>query len=360
MGVWCFFVVKGELSVMYYRYPVLAPVLLFAGAAFLIGIILLYIYSAVLQPEEHPPAASVVSVLADGRQYSVQTYGSTVSDVLRQQHIELAADDLLQPQADTPLHNRMTIRITRVTRQHTVTVESIPYETVYYDDPHLEQGKQQIIQSGQTGLARITRLAGMNDGMTVSDQILSRETMHPYRPQVIAIGTRESAPSIPAVSVSVPAAVSVPTSAGVEQEHDHPGSSPDLSVSPSQPADSQIVAGAASLPVKSYRYTLQAELTAYTAGLESTGKQPGDAGYGVTASGAVVAEGQTVSVDPRIIPMGWWIYIEGVGYRKAEDTGSAIKGNRIDVYMQELNAARSFGRKSGVTVYVIGPDQPDT
>ncbi|WP_162198436.1 G5 and 3D domain-containing protein [Paenibacillus wulumuqiensis] len=345
---------------MYYRYPVLAPVLLFVGAAFLIGIILLYMYSTSLQPEEHPPAASVVSVLADGRQYSVQTYGSTVSDVLRQQHIELAPDDLLQPQADTPLHNRMTIRITRVTRQQTVTVESIPYETVYYNDPQLAQGQQQIIQSGQTGLVRLTRLAGINDGMAVSDQIISRETVQPYHPQVVAVGTREPAPSTPALSVSTPAAVSVPTSADVEINHDYPGSSPDLSVSTRQPADSQIAAGAASSPVKSYRYTLQAELTAYTAGLESTGKQPGDAGYGVTASGAIVAEGQTVSVDPRVIPMGWWMYIEGVGYRKAEDTGSAIKGNKIDVYMKDLDAARSFGRKSGVRVYVIGPDQPDT
>ncbi|WP_458119670.1 G5 domain-containing protein [Paenibacillus sp. Z6-24] len=337
---------------MYYRYPVLAPVLLFVGAVFLIGAMLLYMYSAVMQPEDRSPTAAVVSVLADGRQYSVRTYGSTVSDVLRQQHIELAPDDLLQPEAAAPLHNRMTIRITRVTRQQIVTVEPIPYETVYYNDPQLKQGKQRIIQTGQTGLVKMTLLAGMKDGIAVSDQIISRETVQPYHPQVVAVGTQEPEPIRPGVSV--------PASAGMEIDHDHSGSSSDPFVPSRQPADSQIIADAASLPVKAYRYTLQTELTAYTAGLESTGKQPGDAGYGVTASGAIVAEGQTVSVDPRVIPIGWWMYIEGVGYRKAEDTGSAIKGNKIDVYMNNLDAARSFGRKSGVRVYVIGPDQPDT
>lgn len=98
---------------------------------------------------------------------------------------------------------------------------------------------------------------------------------------------------------------------------------------------------------------LSADLTAYTAGPESTGKRPGDPAYGVTASGAHVQDHRTIAVDPRKIPIGTKVYIEGIGVRVAEDTGGAIQGNRIDVYMSDLSAAIQFGYKRDVKVYIL-------
>jgi 3D (Asp-Asp-Asp) domain-containing protein len=98
---------------------------------------------------------------------------------------------------------------------------------------------------------------------------------------------------------------------------------------------------------------LTTTLTAYTAGYESTGKTPDHAAYGVTKSGAYVEEGRTVAVDPSVIPFGTRIYIEGVGYRTAEDSGSAIVGSRLDIYFEDVQEARQFGVKRGVTVYVL-------
>lgn len=94
-------------------------------------------------------------------------------------------------------------------------------------------------------------------------------------------------------------------------------------------------------------------LTAYTAGPESTGKRPGDPGYGITASGAKVKPGVTIAADPRIIPMGSTVYIEGIGTRVVQDTGSAIKGHRIDIYIPDLSEARQFGVKKDVKVYRV-------
>ncbi|WP_442636493.1 3D domain-containing protein [Rossellomorea marisflavi] len=87
------------------------------------------------------------------------------------------------------------------------------------------------------------------------------------------------------------------------------------------------------------------EVTAYTSGIESTGKRPGDPSYGITASGERVQEGVTIAC-PKHIPFGTKMKIEKVGYRVCKDTGSDITYGRIDVYMDSLSAAQSFGRQS--------------
>jgi len=101
-----------------------------------------------------------------------------------------------------------------------------------------------------------------------------------------------------------------------------------------------------------------AELTAYSAGYEHTGKNPGDRWYGVTFTGTTVEDGRTVAVDPKVIPLGWWMYIEGIGFRKAEDTGSAVKNKRVDIYYDDNDFALQFGLKRNVMIYVIGPNDP--
>lgn len=103
----------------------------------------------------------------------------------------------------------------------------------------------------------------------------------------------------------------------------------------------------------------KAKLTAYTAGFESTGKTPSHPEYGITSSGARVQENHTIAVDPQLIPMGSLVYIEGIGIRRAEDTGSAIKGNRIDVYIPDLQEALKFGVKKDINVYVLQSESKD-
>jgi 3D (Asp-Asp-Asp) domain-containing protein len=62
-----------------------------------------------------------------------------------------------------------------------------------------------------------------------------------------------------------------------------------------------------------------------------------------TATGAVPVSGRTVAVDPRIIPLGAKIYIEGLGERVAEDSGASIKGRQLDVFLPTFEHCRNFG-----------------
>lgn len=70
-------------------------------------------------------------------------------------------------------------------------------------------------------------------------------------------------------------------------------------------------------------------------------------GYGKhTATGKVATEGRTVAVDPKKIPYGTKLEIEGVGVRVAEDCGGAIKGNKIDLYFDTHQEVLNFGRQT--------------
>jgi len=62
-----------------------------------------------------------------------------------------------------------------------------------------------------------------------------------------------------------------------------------------------------------------------------------------TASGAFPMVGRTVAVDPRVIPLGSKIYIEGLGERIAEDSGGKIRGKMLDLFLPSDEACRQFG-----------------
>lgn len=84
------------------------------------------------------------------------------------------------------------------------------------------------------------------------------------------------------------------------------------------------------------KVTYQMESTAYTGGsLTAMGLKPVHNPDGIS----------TVSVDPSVIPLGSKVYVSGYGVAIASDTGSAIKGNIIDVYFNTHNECISWGRR---------------
>ena len=100
--------------------------------------------------------------------------------------------------------------------------------------------------------------------------------------------------------------------------------------------------------VFNYRYIkkLSVIATAYSPRVCETDSTPW-----ITATGMRSRVG-IVAVDPRVIPLRTILYIPHYGYAIAGDTGSAIKGNRIDLFFYSTKQAYQWGRKS-ITIYVV-------
>lgn len=97
--------------------------------------------------------------------------------------------------------------------------------------------------------------------------------------------------------------------------------------------------------------TMTVMATGYTAGYESTGKKPNHPEYGITYSGVKVRRDKsslsTIAADPKVLPLGSILYVPDYGYAVVADTGSAIKGRKIDLYFSTTKQVyKEWGKKS--------------
>lgn len=90
------------------------------------------------------------------------------------------------------------------------------------------------------------------------------------------------------------------------------------------------------------------------------GKDPDHPAYGITASGAKAQPYVSVAVDPKVIPLGSDVLVDyGDGEIHAyiaHDTGSGVKGNHIDVCVEDHETGRQLGLKTA-TVWFIAPEK---
>jgi len=263
-----------------------------------------------------------VQVVVGGQTEIVYTFGDTVSSALQSASIELRESDQVTPAPDAPISANDVIQVVRINTVIEEQQEQLPFEVVKQNDPQLLKGKEQIVQKGQEGLLVKTLERVYEDGNLISEKVLKETVLQESKREIVAVGTKSPVVALSASSPNVDEA----TKDGV---------------------------------TFAYKQVLNnVTLVAYSAGVESTGKDKNHPHYGMTASGTRVTEGRTIAVDPKVIPLGWWVYIEGLGFRRAEDTGGGVKGNMIDVYYDDVSHARKFGMKRGYKVYIIGKENP--
>ena len=126
----------------------------------------------------------------------------------------------------------------------------------------------------------------------------------------------------------------------------------EIKAAATQAAYNQLVASAAAARPVAYSTTYPAsdaikanatalgnyKLTFYDPCVECNGNN-----LALTATGTTLTEGRTIAVDPSVIPLGSRVFIEGYGVFIAEDTGGAIKGNKIDIAVSTHERANELG-----------------
>lgn len=253
-------------------------------------------------------SAVPVWLQVDGTKERILTTEKTVRGFLDSAGITLGKFDELEPAVMTLLKPDMQIRVIRIRKDfYLETVDMPPQEIIRFTDD-LKPDEQQLVQEGEAGLMLVRRALVTRDGEPAGEELVSTEVLKPSRDHVTEVGRERL-----------------------------------------------VITGDGTLRRYSAVYNMTA--TAYDAGYYSTGKNPGDPAYGITRSGTQVRPG-VVAVDPRVIPLGSTLYVESAGRSPsygisyAEDTGGAIKGNRIDLYYESRTAALRFGRQP-VKVYVL-------
>lgn len=263
-----------------------------------------------------------VQLTADGKTETIYTAAETIGEALREWDVQVGELDKLTPAKEDTVTPSTPIQIVRVQKLTEEQKETIPFGTVTTSDPNLLKGKEQIVTEGKEGVLAKQVEKVFEDGQLVAENVIASQVEQESVDKIVALGTKNPVVVLSAASPNIDE---------VTKED-----------------------------VKfAYKQILNnVTLTAYSVDVASTGKTSEHPQYGITASGTKVSEGRTIAVDPKVIPIGWWVYIEGIGLRRAEDTGSAIKGNIIDVYFDSSDYAKRFGMKRGYKVYVIGKDKP--
>ncbi|WP_397334623.1 ubiquitin-like domain-containing protein [Paenibacillus sp. 1011MAR3C5] len=266
-----------------------------------------------------------VVVKADGKTSTVYTTEKTVQAAIEELNLTLRNEDKISPSLHESVEAEEMITIVRVNTKVSELEKTVPFSIVKKEDPTLEQGKEKVVQTGKEGVVVEQKKEMYEDGVLVSNQVVNKVVQTAAVDQVVAVGTKKPEPKVTVLSNNSPSVMTVTKD---------------------------------DVTFKAKKMLKNVTLTAYSAGVSSTGKDKDHPDYGITASGTRVKEGRTIAVDPKVIPIGWWVYIEGIGFRRAEDKGSAIKGNKIDVYFDSNSHATKFGKKTGYTVYILGPNKP--
>ncbi|WP_423410614.1 ubiquitin-like domain-containing protein [Heyndrickxia sp. MSNUG] len=233
-----------------------------------------------------------LKLVVGGKKQDVWSTSTTVADFLSQQGITLNKLDRVEPELKQTVTKNAVINVIRVEKVTDVVEEPINYAVITKNDSNLEKGKQKVVNEGQEGLLSKRYEVVLENGKEVSRKLVSEKKMKEKQDKVVAMGTK--------VLVA------------------------QVSRGSSEPAGKEIYVSS----------------TAYTANCN------GCSGY--TATGMNLRanpNAKVIAVDPRVIPLGTKVYVEGYGYAIAADTGSAIKGFKIDVFFPSKSDAFRWGSK---------------
>ena len=243
-----------------------------------------------------------ITIQVDGRIIQTRTRRTNALDVLIEAGIGLVGFDYAKPNQDTLLHENDAIEVIRVTEDFRLNDTPISYQTLWQATDELDLDIQAVISYGQAGIlrerVRIRYENGVEVSATADGEWVAQEAVN----EVIGYGTR--------INIGT-----INTEEGVRE----------------------------------YWRIVRMRVTSYTAA--SSGKSPGDPGYGITASGLPAGTG-IVAIDRNIVPFRSSVFVPGYGIGFAGDTGGGVRGRWIDLGYDEDKYASWSGY---VDVYYLTP-----
>lgn len=237
-----------------------------------------------------------MTVVDGGKTYSVMAVAGSVESVLNSTGHMPGKNDIVSHGLNEFVGEGAVITVNRIDYRQEAVTETAEINVVKKYDNNMTAGNIKVLQTGVCGVYDVVYEYCYKDGVKVCTTEISRSAVQQPQDKVVLIGNKSTTPVYGNAQVAAP------------------------------------VAG-------EYTKCFTVSATAYT----HTGNR--------TASGTVARVG-VIAVDPKIIPMGTKVYVEGYGYAVAEDTGGAIKGSKIDVFMDTKAECINWGRRN-VTIYIL-------
>lgn len=168
-----------------------------------------------------------VTIVIDGAPYDRSTTAETVTDVLKQAGVRLAAEDRVSAPESAALVDGMVLKVTRVqTGQKDTVTEALPFETTQVSDPLLDEGEEKVTVEGTPGEKVKVFETVMVDGREASRTLVSESVSREPVAAKIAVGTKKKeaapAPAAPA-KPATPAAPAPAAPAAPAPEAPAPG-----------------------------------------------------------------------------------------------------------------------------------------
>lgn len=280
-----------------------------------------------------------IVLVVDDKQYNMRVFGQTVQDVLDAAGIELEQGDVVRPGKESTLYDGSLVVVARK-KQVTiydgetkiVTTMTVPSWAEILCAQGITLGKHDIVEAdlnrdiGSDPSIRITRqdivILTEREEIPYTVERKADKNLAPFETKVVQKGVKGIKEN----------KVRVITKNGKEVKREIIETKIVREPQKEMIRYSPVVASRGDGDYRTVKQ-LTMNVTAYT----NTGRR--------TAMGTWPTHG-TAAVDPAVIPLGTPLYIEGYGFAVARDTGSSIKGNRLDVFFDTKKNALKWGKKT--------------
>ena len=242
-----------------------------------------------------------VTLIVNGEEKQISTFKYDVQDLLVAECVKYDNNDIVTKNLDEKLNDGMEIEVINVTEEVIKESKSVPFEVNVVEDKDLLKGQTKVEEEGKAGENQLVYKITYHNGKQVEkifvEEVVSEKPIN----EIVKKGTK------------------------VEE----------VKVASSRGESSRKISSNSNSKGKH----MSVLATAYTGdSITSTGKRP---------------KWGTIAVDPTVIPYGTKVYIPQFNKTFiAEDCGGAIKGNKIDIFMNDESSVYNWGRKT-IDIYIV-------